>query len=218
MTLLVSPPTILRRDLWIPPALEDWRKYDPKTELGRAIARCFEHLPKELAVELLARITSVIVIESTLHIVRFNGPQSDDPGSADVFGIVSRRLVTDTGVADLVDTLDDLTSANFNFHALGTGTAAEAATDSALQTELTTQYSTDNTRATGSKSQPTANQFRSIGTNTVDAAVVNTEHMLMSQAATGGGIGFDRSVYSAVNLANGDSVQTTYTCTFSSGG
>jgi hypothetical protein len=40
-----------------------------------------------------------------------------------------------------------------------------------------------------------------------------TEWGLLSQAATGGGSLFDRQVFSALNLANGDSLQTTYDLT-----
>jgi hypothetical protein len=45
-----------------------------------------------------------------------------------------------------------------------------------------------------------------------------TEHGIFSQAATGGGTLWDRSVFSAINVVSGDSIQFTYTCTVSSGG
>lgn len=138
------------------------------------------------------------------------------------YGVVSRRVITDAGVAFLVDDWDgsvtDLT--NFKYHGCGTGTNAEAAGDTALQTESTTALNPDSTRATGTNSQPAANQFRSVGTLTFDANAAVTEHGLFSQSATGGGTLWDRSVFSAINVvgANADSIQFTYTATLSSGG
>lgn len=46
-----------------------------------------------------------------------------------------------------------------------------------------------------------------------------TEHGVFSQAANSGGVCFDRSVFSAVNLVAGaDSLQVTYDLTVASGG
>lgn len=136
------------------------------------------------------------------------------------FGVVSYRVITDAGVAFLVDDWDangqDLTT--LNFHGCGTGVNAEAVGDTALQTESTTALNPDNTRATGTRSQPTANQYRTVGTLTFDASAAVTEHGIFSQSATGGGTLWDRSVFSAINVASGDSIQFTYTCTVSSGG
>lgn len=141
-------------------------------------------------------------------------------GAIERLGLVATRLITDTGVAFLVDDWDnngaDLTT--LNFHGCGTGTNAENQTDSALQTESTTILNPDSTRATGTRSQPAANQYRSVGTVTFDGAGAITEHGLFSQAATGGGTLWDRSVFSAINVASGDSIQFTHTTTVSAGG
>ena len=102
---------------------------------------------------------------------------------------------------------------NFKFHGIGTGATAAAEADTACQTELTTQYNPDNTRATGSQTNNGANVYRTVGTNTVDSAVAITEWCLMSQAATGGGTIWSRVVFSAINLSSGDSLQTTYDLT-----
>lgn len=135
------------------------------------------------------------------------------------YGIVSYRVVTDAGVAFLVDDWDangqDIST--MNNHGVGTGTNAENVTDTALQTECTTALNPDSTRATGTRSQPTAPQYRSVGTLTFDASAAVTEHGLFSQAATGGGTLWDRSVFSAINMASGDSIQATYTVTVNSG-
>lgn len=135
------------------------------------------------------------------------------------YGVVCYRVVTDAGVAFLVDDWDangqDIST--MNFHGVGTGTNAEAAGDTALQTESTTALNPDSTRATGTRSQPAANQYRTVGTLTFDASAAITEHGILSQAATGGGTLWDRSVFSAINVASGDSIQATYTCTINSG-
>lgn len=141
-------------------------------------------------------------------------------GTVEHLGLASMRVVTTAGVNFIVDAFQNLTELeNLKFHGIGTGSVAEAAGDTALGTELTTQYQTDNTRATGTTTEgASANVYRSVGTNTVDAAVSITEHGILSQAATGGGTLLDRSVFTAVALANGDSLQTTYDFTVSSGG
>lgn len=141
-------------------------------------------------------------------------------GRIEHLGLISTKLITDTGVAFLVDDWDangqDITT--LNFHGCGTGTNAENQTDSALQTESTTALNPDNTRATGTRSQPAANQYRSVGTLTFDAGAAVTEHGLFSQEATGGGTLWDRSVFSAINVVSLDSIQFTYTVTVSAGG
>jgi hypothetical protein len=136
------------------------------------------------------------------------------------YDALSFRVITDAGVAYLVDDWDDSTTdiTNLHFHGCGTGTTAEAAGDTALVTESTTALNPDSTRATGTESQPAANQLRTIGTLTFDASAAVTEHGIFSQAATGGGTLWDRSVFSAINVVSGDSIQFTYTCTVSSGG
>lgn len=134
-------------------------------------------------------------------------------------GLGSLRVVTDAGVAAIVDAFQGLfTLSNFRYHAIGTGTNVEAVGNTGLQTELTTQYNPDNTRATGTLTESAANVFQTVGTNNVDTAAAITEHAVMSQAATGGGTCLDRSVFSAVNLAIGDGLQSDYRLTVTSGG
>lgn len=141
-------------------------------------------------------------------------------GRIEHLGLICTKVVTDAGVAYIVDDWDGGANAidNFNFHGCGTGTNAEAAGDTTLQTESTTALNPDSTRATGTKSQPAANQMRSVGTVTFDASAAITEHGIFTQAATGGGTLLDRSVFSAINVVSADSIQFTYTLTLSSGG
>lgn len=145
-----------------------------------------------------------IVAELRGRLVRRDGTVID-------FGVLSRRLVTDAGVAFLVDDWADDSAdiTTLNYHGSGTGTGAEAVGDTALGTAV-------ESRASGTKSQPAANQLRSVATISYTASRAITEHGLFS-AATAGTL-WDRSVFSAINVANGDSIQFTYTCTVNSGG
>lgn len=134
-------------------------------------------------------------------------------------GVISARVVTDTGVAFIVDAFQNSTELeNMKYHGFGTGTTNEAAAQTALVTELTTEYATDNTRPTGSLTEgATANIFRTVGTLSPDASVAITEHGIFSQAANSGGTLLDRSKFSAINLVSGDSLQITYDLTLTSG-
>lgn len=207
--------TIIRPGVWVPDELQRRiRDYDPKSNLGRLIKRAAALLPLDQAAELIDAIARTVIVETSLEltVIRANGRREG-------LGIVSRKVVTTTGVGFLVDAFQNLTELeNMKFHGIGTGTNAEAVGDTALQTELTTQYNPDNTRATGTTTENAANIYRTVGTNAVDAAAAITEHGVLSQAAVGGGVLFDRSVFSVVNLASGDSLQSTYDATFSAGG
>jgi hypothetical protein len=125
-----------------------------------------------------------------------------------------RNLIGNAGEAYLVDAWQNLVELEtMKFHGMGTGATAAAEGDTALQTELTTQYNPDSTRATGSLTEASASVFRTVGTNTVDATAAVTEWGLLSQAATGGGVLWSRVVFSAINVASGDSIQFTYDLT-----
>lgn len=140
-------------------------------------------------------------------------------GEINELGLISMRVVTNNGVGFIVDAFQNLTELeNMKYHGVGTGVAAEAAGDSALGTESTTALNPDNTRATGSTTESAANIYRTVGTPAFDASEAITEHGIFSQAATGGGTLLDRSVFSAINVVSGDSIQFTYDLTLSAGG
>ena len=187
--------------------------YNPRTELGRIVKTAFHWLPADLAGELLDKIASCLVVESRLYAVHIHAD-----GRRDDLGLVSYKVVTDAGVGYIVDAFQNLTELeNMKYHGLGTGTTAEAASQTGLVTELTTQYNPDNTRATGSLTEGAgANVFRTVGTNTVDGAAAVTEHGIFSAAT--GGVLLDRSLFSVINLSASDSLQTTYDLSLSSGG
>lgn len=163
----------------------------------------------------IARRTHLPVMIGSLHarVIHADGSITD-------YGEISRRVVTTAGVNFIVDAFQNLTEVeNFKYHAFGTGTNAEAAGDTALQTELTTEYATDNTRPTGTQTEgASANIYRTVGTLDPDSAVAVTEHGVMSQAAVAGGTLLDRSVFSAINLsATGATLEITYELTLPGG-
>lgn len=102
---------------------------------------------------------------------------------------------------------------NFKYHGIGTSGTAVGETDAGCLTELTTQYQTDNTRATGTQTNNGANVYRTVATNTVDASVTVNEFCLMSQAATGGGTMWTRILIGPYSLVSGNTVSTTYDLT-----
>lgn len=125
---------------------------------------------------------------------------------------LGHNTVTDAGVAFLVDDWDnnatDITT--LNFHAMGTGgspPSTPAVTVTALVTEV-------ESRVSGTKSQPAANQIRTVATITATAARTINEWGLFS-ASTAGTMWSSRW-FTAITLANGDAIEFTYTLTVSS--
>jgi hypothetical protein len=201
-------------------------------------------VPRQAAMALLGRLPGVMTVQPSLAGAVYRRPAAmhvDElqklrrllDGNANVrdlarhfggqvtdYGTLSTRVVTDLGVAFLVDALENLVEPELlKFHGYGTGTTAEAASQTALVTELTTQYNPDSTRPTGSQTEAAANIYRTVATLSPDAGgtIAVTEHGLFS--ASSAGVMFDRSVFTAVNLvAASDSLQTTYDLTIASGG
>jgi hypothetical protein len=130
-------------------------------------------------------------------------------------GVVSRRVVTTAGVNFIRDDFNAGTTdiSNMNFHDSGTGVAAEAIGDTDLGT-----VAGPTTRATGVQSAPASKQYRTTGTITYAGALAITEHGVFSSATRGAGTLLDRSVFAAINVASGDSIQFQYTLTINDGG
>jgi len=232
--------TVFVKNAWVPdPVHASLKEFQPNTELGFIIKRCFDYLPLPLALELLDQIKVSIVMESQLEATVIRGCPSHRLTPCECarveehYGVVSHKLVTAVGVLYICNNFAATASyslGNFNFHGIGTGVTAEAATDQTLVTELTTEYNPNSTRATGTGRTAAAAgnnaTYQTIGTNTLDSGTpAVTEHGLFTQAATGAyaapaNVLLDRSVFSAINLvgANGDGLQTTYTITVNSGG
>lgn len=133
-------------------------------------------------------------------------------GTMEDYGVVSRRVVTTAGVNFIVSChMNTAEMEAMNFHAMGTGSVAENITDTALGTEV-------ETRGTGTQSTPAGNQYRTVATLTATAARSITEHGIFSVVTATSGTLLDRSVFAAIALAIGDSIQFTYTITYTAGG
>ncbi len=210
MTLEV--PTIIKQAA-LPAGLRDWT---PKSLTGKAVLRALPFLPEDLALELKERMSSMLAIETSLRL-RHLGADGLLIGD---YGIVSQRLVTTVGVNFLVDAWQNSVELEImKFHGIGLGTTAANIADTDVETELTTQYSSDNVRATGSLTEgTTANIFKTVGTNTVDASAAVTEHGVLSSATVGSGVLWDRHTFAVINLSSSESLESTYEATFSAGG
>lgn len=149
----------------------------------------------------IARLGFVSALSATL--LRADGTKQH-------LGVVSNRVVTTAGAGFLVDAFQNLTEAEaINWHQSGTGTAAEAVGDIALGTP-------QGTRVAGTQSEPSATVYRTVATLSYTATLAITEHGLFT--ASTGGVLWDRSVFAAINVVNGDSIQFTYNLTVNAGG
>jgi len=131
---------------------------------------------------------------------------------ATIMGTGLAGLVTQAGVNTLAASSGAGTIGAFNYHDSGTGTVAATSTDTGLGTQAGPA-----TRATGTKTTPAGNQYRSVGTITYAGALAITEWGLFN-ADTGAVPMWDRRVFAAINVVNLDSIQFTYTVTLSGGG
>ena len=134
-------------------------------------------------------------------------------GSVVNYGLVSCKLVTDAFVEFMVDQLQTETSewGDFKYHDSGVGVTGAAVGDTDIET-------TDGeARATGSQTEgATADIYKSVGTISYTTTKAITEHGLFSTLAST--TLMDRHTFSAINVANGDSIQFTYQLTVSDGG
>lgn len=133
----------------------------------------------------------------------------DADGNRQDIGLISTKLVTTAGVAWLATLLAGTSTGNAKYHASGTGTTAENVSDTALVSDSGVA------RATGSQVAST-NTYTSVGTQTYVGTLAITEHGLFTASSSVTLI--DRSVFSAINVVSGDSIQFTYVLTLPSGG
>ncbi len=129
------------------------------------------------------------------------------------------HVVTDDFVEFVIDQLITETSAfgDFKYHHSGTGTNAENATDSALQTpEL-------DARTVGTQVEDSSKVYKSIATETFDDTAAIIEHGLFNTAGAGGppvtgGILMDRTkLGAALNVVATNQVEWTFKLTLASG-
>lgn len=151
---------------------------------------------------------AVIVGEWRAVVVHADGTVTD-------YGRLGRHLVTTAGKNFVAGCFNNTNEPEvMKYMGFGTGTTAASTSDTALQTELTTQYASSNTRPTGTQSVST-NTYSVVATLAPTTSVAITETGIFSQASNAGGTLLDRQVFSAVNLTSSDTLTPTFTLTIS---
>jgi hypothetical protein len=148
-----------------------------------------------IAARTFSRVTGVPTMTGQLEILHRRVD-----GSRVYYGVVSRRVVTTAFVNFVTDQLQTETSVfgDFKYHDAGVGTTAENVADTAIET-------TDGeSRATGTQTESASNAYRSVGTISYTSTKAITEHGLFNDSSAG--TLMDRSVFSAINVVNGDSI------------
>jgi hypothetical protein len=125
-------------------------------------------------------------------------------------GTIARKKVTGAFVTFIVAQMVTETSefGDFKFHDCGTGSTAEANTQTALVTPYGGARVAGTQVAGGVAAAPT---YTSVATIPFTGTLAIVEHAIFSIAAAGTML--DRSLFAAVNVVNGDSIQFTYVLT-----
>lgn len=135
------------------------------------------------------------------------------------YGLASLRVVTTVGAGYIVDAFQGTVEMeDMKYHGFGTGNGAEAAGDTALETELTTEYATNSVRPTGTQTENGSTVYRTVGTLDPDSAVTIGEHGIFSDPDVGQGVLLDRSQFTGILVAaSGATLQATYDFTVNAG-
>lgn len=163
----------------------------------------FQHIKTLIAVMIFAPLARTMGLfvgygKLTLRLIKSDGQIVN-------YGVVGYRLVTNAFNQFLVDQFQAESSevGDFKFHDSGVGTTAENAADTDIET-------TDGeARVAGTQTEGDPDEYVSVGTITYGSALAITEHGLFSQLT--GGTLLDRTVFAAVNVGVGDSIEFTYT-------
>ena len=151
-----------------------------------------------------------MVFKSSLKakVIRASGEVEDK-------GIVATRVVTTVGVNALVDAFQGLfTLNNFKYHISGTDVVAEAITD----VEGTITGATPAPVIGSQLEGASANIYKTIASITYISTLAITSHGIINSAVKAGSILWDRSVFAAINVVNGDAIEFTYELTCNAGG
>ena len=134
-------------------------------------------------------------------------------GTIEELGLICEKMVTTVFVNYLVDSLQNSGTSpmsDFKYHDAGTGVGVEAVGN-------TTLTPWGGARVVGTQVEgASANIFRTVATIPFNNTFAITEHGVFSAAAVG--TLMDRSLFSAINVVNGDSIQFTYELTCTAGG
>lgn len=125
-------------------------------------------------------------------------------------GKIVHNLITNAGKAGVASRINGAGSeAAFTYLAVGTGTTAASASDTALQTELASSgLSRVNATASRVTTSVTNDTAQLLTTFTVTGTQAVTEAGILN--ASSSGTLLSRQVFSAINVVNGDSLQLTY--------
>lgn len=131
-------------------------------------------------------------------------------GTIEDLGVICRKKVTGAWVTFVVANMvtDSTEFGDAKYHDSGTGTTAEANTQTALVTATGDARVAGTQVAGGTATAPT---YTSVATLPYTATLAITEHGLFTKSTSTTLV--DRSVFSAVNVVNGDSIQFTYVLT-----
>jgi len=130
-------------------------------------------------------------------------------------GLIATKIVTTVGVNALVDAFQGtFTLNNFKYHVSGTDTAAEAVGD----TEATITGSTPAPVAGTQTEGASANIYKTVATISYVSTLAITSHGIINSGTKAGSTLWDRSVFAAINVVSGDSIEFTYELTCNAGG
>lgn len=120
------------------------------------------------------------------------------------------NLITNAGFAGVASRINgDGSEAAFTYIAMGTGTTAAAVGDTTLQTELSTSgLSRANSTASRVTTDVTNDTAQLVNTFSVTGTQAVTESGVLNAASSG--VLLARQVFTAINVANGDSLQVTW--------
>lgn len=174
----------------------------------------------------LMRGARKVMLARTLELPHFYGALFLDKVCADGsrvgYGLASMRVVTTVGVKFIADDFNASAQdvSNMKFHGFGTTNTAEAVGNTALAAEVTNTTYVGDVRPTGSQASATVSNdatYTTVATYSPDSGtpLAIVEHGIFS--ASSAGTLLDRSVFSTVNLATGDSLQATYVLTLVAG-
>jgi hypothetical protein len=160
-----------------------------------------------LAAKLFSWLTGIPTLSAELRILlrRRDGTLID-------YGVVGYRVVSSAFVAFVVDQLQAESSlfGDYKFHGSGTGTTNEASSDTALEAP------DGQGRVTGSQTEGEPNEYRSVGTIFYSTTLSIAEHGLFNDVSAG--TLMDRTVFTALDVTDGDALTYAYTMTISAGG
>jgi len=124
------------------------------------------------------------------------------------FGTVSHKVITTAYAEFYVDQLINETSAfgDFKWHQIGTGSTAESAADTALETPVEAVTA-------GTQEEDSSKVYKSVAQIAITATRALREHGIFNSNAPG--LMMDRTVFDLITLDNGDTFEATYKLTVS---